>query len=228
VRVPTQLDNRDWQYSQDLRDRISLNLANFNRERQHASGKRHASVALVLTNMGTAPLVYGMPQVDATETGMILTRRSKNLVNHAGQWALPGGSVDPGETAEQTALRELEEEVNLRLEEDAIIGKLDDFTTRSGYIITPVVIWGGENLRLQANPDEVSAIHRIPLAEFMRKDAPLFESIPESDEPVLLMPVGTGWIATPTGAILYQFREVALQGRNIRVSHYEQPYFAWQ
>jgi 8-oxo-dGTP pyrophosphatase MutT (NUDIX family) len=172
--------------------------------------------------------VYGISKTDASETGIILTRRSKNLVNHAGQWALPGGSVDHGETAEQTALRELKEEVNLRLDDDAILGKLDDFHTRSGYSITPVVIWAGENLKLRANPAEVSAIHRIPLAEFMREDAPILESIPESDEPVLLMPVGTGWIATPTGAILYQFREVALKGRNIRVSHYEQPYFAWQ
>jgi hypothetical protein len=62
----------------------------------------------------------------------------------------------------------------------------------------------------------------------MRSDAPVLESIPESEDPVLLMPVGQGWIASPTGAILYQFREVALRGRNIRVSHYEQPYFAWQ
>ena len=222
------VDKQKWPHINELRDHISLNLGNFNRERLSVSGKRHAAVAVVLTNVGTDPLVYGISKTDASETGIILTRRSKNLVNHAGQWALPGGSVDHGETAEQTALRELKEEVNLRLDDDTILGKLDDFHTRSGYTITPVVIWAGENLKLRANPAEVSAIHRIPLAEFMREDAPILESIPESDEPVLLMPVGTGWIATPTGAILYQFREVALKGRNIRVSHYEQPYFAWQ
>ena len=137
-------------------------------------------------------------------------------------------SIDDGETAEQAALRELHEEVDLHLESDSILGRLDDFTTRSGYTITPVVIWGGENPELTPNPSEVDSIHRIPLSEFLREDAPLLESIPESDDPVLLMPVGHGWIASPTGAILYQFREVALNGRQIRVSHYEQPYFAWQ
>ncbi len=219
---------RNWPYNDQLRDHIFVNLQKFNRIQQGDTGKIHAAVALVITNVGTAPLVYGIRQTQASEAGVVLTRRSKKLENHAGQWALPGGSLDDGETAEQAALRELNEEVNLDLESGSVLGRLDDFTTRSGYTITPVVIWGGDNLKLTPNPSEVDSIHRIPLKEFMREDAPLLESIPESNDPVLLMPVGQGWIATPTGAILYQFREVALNGRHIRVSHYEQPYFAWQ
>ena len=219
---------RSWQYNGLLREHISANLQKFSRDQRSDTAQRQAAVALVVTNVGTTPLVYDIPQRDVSEAALILTRRSKELVNHAGQWALPGGSIDDGETAEQAALRELHEEVDLHLESDSILGRLDDFTTRSGYTITPVVIWGGENTELTPNPSEGDSIHRIPLSEFLREDAPLLESIPESDDPVLLMPVGPGWIASATGAILYQFREVALNGRQIRVSHYEQPYFAWQ
>ena len=157
-----------------------------------------------------------------------MTRRAECLSSHAGQWALPGGGLEETESPEKAALRELGEEVGLVLGQDAVLGRLDDFTTRSGFTITPVVLWAGSGHHLTPNPAEVDSIHRIPLQEFMRKDAPLLQNIPESDEPVLLMPVGQGWIASPTGAIIYQFREVALLGKAIRVDHFEQPYFAWQ
>ena len=73
----------------------------------------------------------------------------------------------------------------------------------------------------------VDVFHRIPIAEFMREDAPILQQIPESKHPVLLMPVGVTWIAAPTGALIYQFREVSILGKKTRVAHYEQPYFAW-
>ena len=150
------------------------------------------------------------------------------MSSHAGQRAYPGGRVDPGETAEQAALRELEEEVGLRLDSSAVLGRLDDYATRSGYVITPVVVWGGNNVRLRPNPDEVARIHRVPISELMRDDAPILDSIAESDHPVLKMPLGDEWFAAPSAAIAYQFREVALLGRHTRVAHFEQPYFAWQ
>ena len=135
--------------------------------------------------------------------------------------------MEEGESEEETALRELQEEVGLNLNRDSVIGRLDDFTTRSGFIITPVVIRGGAGVELKPNPAEVKSVHRIPIAEFMREDAPILQQIPESRKPVLLMPVGITWIAAPTAALLYQFREVAILGRDTRVAHYEQPYFAW-
>ncbi|MDL2330206.1 CoA pyrophosphatase [Desulfosarcina sp. OttesenSCG-928-A07] len=160
---------------------------------------------------------------------MILTRRALTLRAHAGQWALPGGQMEAGETPEKTVLRELAEEVGLVLEPDAIIGHLDDYSTRSGFVMKPVVVWGGACVSLTPNPDEVSSIHRIPLSEFMREDAPILESIPESPHPVLLMPLGNNYIAAPTAAIIYQFREVAILGKtHSRVAHFEQPYFAWR
>lgn len=224
----TSRDQCGYPFDERLRCSVVNNLRGFAAESHDDNAARAAAVALVLVNVGDKPSRYATVSGDPCEAALILTKRSAGLRNHAGQWALPGGSMDAGETAEQTALRELGEEVGLLLHNDAILGRLDDFITRSGFLITPVVIWGGAEVDLTPNHTEVASIHRIPLTEFMRQDAPLLEAIPESREPVLLMPVGRSWIASPTGAILYQFREVALQGRATRVSHYEQPYFAWQ
>jgi ADP-ribose pyrophosphatase YjhB (NUDIX family) len=141
---------------------------------------------------------------------------------------LPGGSLDAGEEPEDTALREMHEEVGFQLDRSSVLGHLDDFVTRSGFVITPVVVWGGPNVALVPNPEEVASVHRIPIQEFLRDDAPLLEEIPESEQPVLRMPVGDSWIAAPTAAILYQFREVAVLGRATRVAHFEQPLFAWR
>ena len=109
-----------------------------------------------------------------------------------------------------------------------MLGRLDDYATRSGYVITPIVVWGGQGARLEANQDEVAAIHRVPLRELLRDDAPILEAIAESENPVLKMPLGDEWFAAPSAAIAYQFREVALLGRDTRVAHFEQPYFAWR
>lgn len=162
------------------------------------------------------------------EAAVILTLRSSRLRHHACQWALPGGRIDNGETPEETALRELSEEVGLNLDPDSIIGRLDDYVTRSGYAITPVAVWGGKNRSLNPNPGEVRSVHRVRLTELLRPDTPAFEKIPESEHPVLYMPIGSGWIAAPTAAMVYQFREVGILGRSTRVSHFEQPYFAWR
>jgi 8-oxo-dGTP pyrophosphatase MutT (NUDIX family) len=150
------------------------------------------------------------------------------LRNHAGQWALPGGRIDGDETPESAALRELAEEFGLIVDAACILGRLDDFATRSGFAITPVVVWAGPALHLVPNAGEVQSVHRIPAEEFLRADAPMLEVLPGHDHPVLRMPVGTSWIAAPTAALLYQFREVCLLDRPTRVAHFEQPRFAWR
>ena len=189
-----------------------------------------AAVAVVICDEGHGAGLPGLPQHAAwsTQAALLLTRRADHLRKHAGQWALPGGRIDAGETPEQAALRELAEEVGLELDAEAVLGRLDDFVTRSGFVITPVVIWAGAAQQIKPNPAEVASIHRIPVAEFLRADAPLLELEGHGEHPVLRMPVGEHWIAAPTAAILYQFREVCIEGRSTRVAHFEQPAFAWK
>jgi len=159
----------------------------------------------------------------------LLCRRAAGLNRHGGQWALPGGRVDPGESAEQTALRELEEELGLTLDHSCVLGRLDDYTTRSGYVITPVVMWAAGEVTLQPDPGEVAHVYRIGLHELTRDDSPRFVTIPESDRPVVQVPLGRDLIHAPTGAVLVQFRWVALDGRaGERVHDFEQPVFAWK
>jgi hypothetical protein len=122
----------------------------------------------------------------------------------------------------------MHEEVGLDLPETAVLGYLDDFVTRSGFVMTPVVVWAGSCAQMDFNPDEVASVHRIPLTEFMREDAPKLDAVDSSEHPVLRMPVGLEAIATPTAALIYQFREVCLKGLDTRVAHFEQPQFAWK
>ena len=213
-----------------LRRHVADKLKRFDVRGMDIANRKHAAVAITLVarqcdaNIGDIPF----DPSDAGQAALILTIRASKLRDHAGQRAFPGGHVDTGETSEQTALRELEEEVGLRLDPEDILGRLDDYPTRSGFVITPVVVWGGSAACLLANPDEVESIHRIPVSELMRKDAPILESVPESEHPVLKMPLGNDWFAAPTAAMAYQFREVAILGKKTRVAHFEQPHFAWR
>lgn len=213
-----------------LRRHIEKNLQTFD-PRQYAGGEmRRAAVALTVVDVdcsshGEDISSYPVQEMDAA---LILTRRSARLKHHAGQWAIPGGRMEEGETPEESALRELEEEVALRLPQERIMGRLDDFTTRSGFVMTPIVIWGGLEVQLAPNPEEVRSVHRIPIREFLRPDAPILEEVSHSPHPILYMPIGHSWIASPTAALLYQFREVAILGNTTRVAHFEQPMFAWR
>ena len=195
---------------------ISENIASFSHESQPLENLRAAAVAIVIAAQQGSPTI-------------LLTRRSGKLRAHSGQWALPGGRLDAGESAEDAALRELQEEINLSLPRNAIIGRLDDYITRSGYRITPVVLWSGEESdHLKPNPDEVASIHTVSFKELANPSAPQFEEIPESDRKVLSMRLSVDQIYAPTAAFLYQFREVGILGKNTRVLHYDQPRFAWK
>jgi len=213
-----------------LRERIQARLRGFEVRAVGDHAQRSAAVAVAVTEEGFGAALPGLPQHTAwsERAALILTRRSLQLRDHAGQWALPGGRIEAGETPEQAALRELCEEVDLTLDAGAVLGRLDDYVTRSGFVITPVVVWAGAARKLVANPAEVQSIHRIPVAEFMRTDAPMLDASADATRPVLRMPVGQTWIAAPTAAVLYQFRELCIEGRATRVAHFEQPEFAWK
>lgn len=211
-----------------LRASVTERLRCFELQALHAPGLRRAAVALAIIEEGFGAALPGIPTPAAwsRQAAVLLTRRPSHMRNHASQWALPGGAIDGDETAEQAALRELQEEVGLQLDHAAVLGRLDDFVTRSGFAITPIVVWAGAARELVPSEAEVASIHRIPIAELMRADAPLLDAIDDSVHPVLRMPVGNTWIAAPTAAFLYQFRELCIAGRVTRVAHFEQPLFA--
>ncbi len=211
-------------------DRLREQLASFDVQSIEAQGRRHAAVAVAVTEAGHGANLDGMPVFDdwSTDPALLLTRRALTMRQHAGQWAMPGGRIDAGESPEQAALREMAEEVGLLLGPGSVLGRLDDYATRSGFVITPVVVWAGAARTLTPNPAEVESIHRIALSEFLRDDAPILNHVRGAEHPVLRMPVGNAWIAAPTAAFIYQFREWILLGHATRVSHFDQPFFAWK
>ena len=208
-----------------LREAVRGSVAGFPRREAAAAdheGRRWAAVTMTLL---PAPEATGNGPL-ADELTFLLTRRTRSLRAHSGQWALPGGRRDPGETITEAARREVREEVGLDLGPDRVLGLLDDYPTRSGYLITPVVLWGGGAGDPAPNPDEVGELHRVPLREIDRE--PRFLTIPESDAPVIQVPLFDRFVHAPTGAVLYQFRELVLHDRVTRVAHLEQPVFAWK
>jgi len=183
---------------------------------ESATGLKRAAVAIALTGHG-----------EPAAASLLLTRRSAGLRSHRAQWALPGGRCDTGETQVGAALRELKEELALDLKPDAVLGLLDDYPTRSGYLITPVVVWTDAKQAISPNPDEVASVHWVDLNAIEREDAFDFTQIPESTRRVLRFHYEGRLIHAPTAAMIYQFREV-LSGRNTRVRDLEQPVFAWK
>ncbi len=244
------------EFSDHLRDTLTERLSAHTRTEHPLDGRKRAAVAIVLVDSRPddhddphAPSAlaavdpsalpgdlvdrHGQP-LDLRMVGVaggaafLLCRRAARMNRHAGQWALPGGRVDPGETALDAALREVDEELGVRLDTTAVLGWLDDYPTRSGYVITPVVLWGGADPALRPAPDEVLAVYRIGL-HALEQGEPRFVDIPESDRPVIQLPLGNDLIHAPTGAVLFQFRQVGLLGRaGERVDHLEQPVFAWR
>jgi len=234
-------------YDQHLRERIRANLGGHDRRTFTDTTKRQAAVAVTLVDshlgedrVDPAPVedwIAGRPMPDSLDGRMVdvsggasflLCRRASRLNSHAAQWALPGGRLDPGESAVDAALRELHEEVGVDLPGSAVLGLLDDYPTRSGYVITPVVLWGGGRLDLHPSPDEVVAVYRVGLHQLQREDSPRFITIPESPRPVVQIPLGNDLIHAPTGAVLLQLRWLGLEGRGDAVDELEQPVFAWK
>ena len=201
------------------RRNIAARCAGFARrpETATATALKRAAVAIALVEAD-----HG-----ADATAVLLTRRAAGLRAHRGQWALPGGRCDEGETPVEAALRELHEELGLELGAENVLGLLDDYPTRSGYLITPVVVWAAANAAISPNPHEVASVHRIALDDIEAEDSFSFTTIPESDRRVIRFHHAGRLIHAPTAALIYQFREV-LAGRDTRVAELEQPVFAWK
>ncbi|MEM7324896.1 MAG: CoA pyrophosphatase [Actinomycetota bacterium] len=237
------------QFDGGLRDRLTEHLGRRPHREQPLDGRRHAAVGLLVidsdaalhgddpTEIDRLDLIGDVPGVDlesltgridgtAGGAAIVLTRRGAGLRSHTNQWALPGGRLDPGETAMEASIREIAEEIGVTVTEADLLGRLDDYPTRSGYVISPFVYWAPNDADPVANPDEVASVHRVALTELRR--SPRFVSIPESERPVIQVPVGGDLIHAPTGAIIHQFHAVAVEGLDVTVDQYEQPVFAWK
>ncbi len=240
-------------FEDGLRKTLSANLDAHRRRRAPLEGRRHAAVALVVVDSDAArddrePVppdlldMSGVPGIGDGErrdldgrmvgvaggASFLLCRRPLRMRRHAGQWALPGGRLEAGEEPLDAARRELEEELGLRLGPGAALGWLDDYVTRSGFVISPVVLWGAGDPALAPDPEEVFAVYRIGL-HALRDSEPRLIEIAESPRPVLQLPLGNDLIHAPTGAVLLQFRQVALLGHaGERVDGVEEPVFAWR
>lgn len=192
-------------------------LAGFERRALAMGDLRHAAVACVLV------------AADDGTAGFVITRRSSRLTDHPGQWALPGGRVELGESAVAAALRETHEEIGLELDPSAVLGVLDDYPTRSGHLITPVVVWAGDDPSFVIDEREVARLYVEPFSSFDHPDLPWEIVIPESDRPVIRLPMGAEDVVhAPTAAVLWQCHQVVIAGLATRVAHYDQPVFAWR
>jgi len=206
-----------FRYTNELRARFQADLERFPRRDATTPGLTPAAVACVI--VGT----------DDEEAAFILTRRTSGLRHHGGQWALPGGRIEPGETAAAAAFRELREEVGLEVGPENLLGVLDDFETRSGFRITPLVVWGPPRAALAPNPKEVEAAYLVPLRAIHALSPRIVEG-PETERPLLTLPLEDPEtvVYAPTAALVYQMREVLLYRRNTRVDRFGEPRFAWR
>lgn len=194
--------------------RVRDNLRRFERLELPREGRRVAAVAIAL--------------VDDPVESFLLTRRPLDARRHAGQFALPGGMGEDGETAEQTARRELAEELGVSVDSGAVIGTLDDYATRSGFVITPIVLWCGAVPELIPDPREVAAAYRIPVESLLDDDVVEEHESEEPDHPILSLRLADTRVYAPTAAMILQFKEVGLCGRPRRAGHFGEPRFAWK
>ncbi len=205
-------------FNAEFKSLVAARCASFAREEiPAADALKQAAVAVTLVAASDG----------SGRAAFILTERPASMRSHAGQWALPGGRRDEGETIAQAALREIEEEIGLVVPEGEVLGTLDDFISRSGYRITPVVVWAERSEPLRLNPEEVAIAYRLPLDGLVTEETVSFVAIEESPRPVIRIRMMGSHLHAPTAAILYQFCEL-LAGRVARVSEFEQPLFAWR
>ena len=169
--------------------------------------------------------------VEGTAGGpaVLLTRRAARLNAHAGQWAIPGGRIDHGESPLQGALRELDEELGLRLGARRPAGPPRRLPDPLGLRDQPVRVLGWCRSGARARPRPRSTRSTAsPSGSCAGPIRPASSRSPRATAPSSSSRSARDLIHAPTGAVLYQFRRVALEGVCERVDELEQPLFAWR
>ena len=132
-------------------------------------GWNHREVEDILptATLRTAAVLVGIVERDGG-LNVLLTQRTEQLTQHAGQVSFPGGAADPDDSgAIATALRETHEEIGVGAESIRPFGFLDCFETVSGFSVIPVVADVAASYVATPEPREVAAVFEVPLAFFM-------------------------------------------------------------
>lgn len=103
---------------------------------------------------------------------ILFTKRSEHLAAHSGQIAFPGGSVEAGESLDQAAIREAEEEVGIPPHHVELIGRLDDVITHSGFLVAPFVGVIHEPFDVVIQEAEVVEVFEVPIESLLDLENP--------------------------------------------------------
>ncbi|MGA7616952.1 MAG: CoA pyrophosphatase, partial [Thermoanaerobaculia bacterium] len=103
---------------------------------------------------------------------LLFVRRSESLALHRGQVAFPGGAAEAGETLEETAVRETEEEVGIPRDAIRLIGRLDDLHARTGFIVAPFIGIIPPDLEYVLQESEVVETYEVPISVLLSPPNP--------------------------------------------------------
>ncbi len=130
---------------------------------------RRAGVLVLLYPLGRAMHLGGASHVaEEDDLCLVLTRRTDALDNHRGQISFPGGSLDPGETAQAAAIREAWEELGVNGNGLEVLGPLSPlYIPPSGFCIYPTVAYSPQRPAFVPNPAEVAEVLEVSLAHLL-------------------------------------------------------------
>jgi 8-oxo-dGTP pyrophosphatase MutT (NUDIX family) len=133
----------------------------------------HGDDVLEILDRPPVPAAVLVPVILGPTPGILLTKRNAHLNKHGGQVSFPGGRIDAHDAdAEAAALREAAEEIALDRAQVEILGRMADYVTGTGYIITPILGLLPPGLELRPAPEEVEAVFELPIGVLLDPDAP--------------------------------------------------------
>jgi 8-oxo-dGTP pyrophosphatase MutT (NUDIX family) len=131
------------------------------------------TLAVATCDRPLKPAAVLVPVVMGETPGILLTKRTSHLAQHAGQISFPGGRIDPQDSGpEGAALREAWEEIGLSAESVEVLGRMRNYVTGTGYRITPVLGLVPPGLVFKLSPHEVDVVFELPIPVVLDPDAP--------------------------------------------------------